>query len=113
MLDSKNITKRLEEIFILQDKVNTKIDINWYANRSLEDWSRAMWAECGELMESLPWKWWSVPNKTDIRIEIVDILHFLLSYILQQSNGLENVMENPMTQVLIKTLNKEVVDKDL
>ncbi len=47
----------------------------------LRNYLTAMEAECKELREELPWKWWS-KDKIDmqnIRVEIVDQLHFLVS----------------------------------
>lgn len=51
------------------------------------DWNRCIYLECSELVESYPWKHWkNIDAKADtenIKIEVVDIWHFLLSEILR------------------------------
>jgi len=51
------------------------------------DWNRCIYLECAELIESYPWKHWknidAVADKENIKIEVVDIWHFLLSEILR------------------------------
>jgi dimeric dUTPase (all-alpha-NTP-PPase superfamily) len=46
--------------------------------------------EVAELIESTPWKHWkninSEPDMNNIHVELVDIWHFLMSYILQETN---------------------------
>jgi len=52
------------------------------------DWKRCIVMEAAELIDSYPWKHWkSVDAVTDIenvRVELVDIWHFLLSLALEQ-----------------------------
>jgi len=52
------------------------------------DWKRCIVMEAAELIDSYPWKHWkSVDAVTDIenvRVELVDIWHFLLSLTLEQ-----------------------------
>ena len=58
---------------------------NWHM---LPDTIRPEWiliaieAETGELINSLPWKWWTtkIPDLQNIRIEIVDIWHFVVMW---------------------------------
>lgn len=48
----------------------------------LRNFCKAMRVELDELEESLAWKWWKPSIKTDmenVRVEIIDIFHFLLS----------------------------------
>jgi dimeric dUTPase (all-alpha-NTP-PPase superfamily) len=52
------------------------------------DWKRAAYLECAELIESYPWKHWknidAKPDYDNIRIEAVDIWHFIMSQMLQE-----------------------------
>ncbi|GIU00489.1 dUTPase [Sulfurovum sp. TSL6] len=52
-------------------------------NGKLIDWKRATYLECAELIESYPWKHWknidAEPDYANIRIEAVDIWHFIMS----------------------------------
>jgi len=49
---------KLIEMFKLQDELNKKINKNWKGIRKKSDFVRAIWIECAELVDSLPWKWW-------------------------------------------------------
>ena len=57
------------------------------------DWRRCIWLEAAELVESYPWKHWkniaAEPDYANIRIEAVDIWHFVMSEALRL-NTLEN-----------------------
>ncbi|WP_456431299.1 dUTP diphosphatase [Nitratifractor sp.] len=57
------------------------------------DWRRCIWLEAAELVESYPWKHWkniaAEPDYDNIRIEAVDIWHFVMSEALRL-NALEN-----------------------
>ncbi len=50
------------------------------------DWRRCIYLECAELIESYPWKHWkdidAKPDYENIKIETVDIWHFILSQAL-------------------------------
>lgn len=74
---------RLESMLVLQDEVNTKINVDWRGAGN--PWYRAIWTECSELMEHIGWKWWKrqVPDVAQIHLELVDIMHFGLSELLQ------------------------------
>lgn len=47
------------------------------------DWKRCTYLECAELIESYPWKHWknidAQPDYANIKIEAVDIWHFIMS----------------------------------
>lgn len=79
---------KLEEIFEMQYNLNKRIGIDtnnmdeadrikWGLN-----YSRALAQENAEFVDSVPWKWWAKYQKFDpqnARVEIVDMLHFLVS----------------------------------
>lgn len=52
-------------------------------NGKLIDWKRCTYLECAELIESYPWKHWknidAQPDYANIKIEAVDIWHFIMS----------------------------------
>jgi dimeric dUTPase (all-alpha-NTP-PPase superfamily) len=52
-------------------------------NGKLIDWKRCAYLECAELIESYPWKHWknidAEPDYANIKIEAVDIWHFIMS----------------------------------
>ena len=79
---------KLDEIFKMQQALNLKIGVDtahmtdeqriqWVLN-----YCRAMTQEIAELTDSVPWKWWAKYQKFDkqnARVEVVDLLHFLIS----------------------------------
>jgi dimeric dUTPase (all-alpha-NTP-PPase superfamily) len=78
----------LEQIFEMQRQLNLRIGVDT-SNLSEDDrqkwllnYCRAMSQEIAELTDSVPWKWWARYQKFDrqnARVEIVDLLHFLIS----------------------------------
>ena len=52
-------------------------------NGKIIDWKRCTYLECAELIESYPWKHWknidARPDYDNIKIEAVDIWHFIMS----------------------------------
>ena len=86
---------KLEEMFLLQKKLNDSTNgKNWELciNKFGKEinWLRCIHMEVAELIESTPWKHWkninSEPDMNNIHVELVDIWHFLMSYILQETN---------------------------
>ncbi|MBU61907.1 MAG: dUTPase [Opitutae bacterium] len=79
---------KLEEIFSLQDELNSRIGV---VTQGLDDeeqrkwilnYVRAMQQELAELTDSVPWKWWAKYqdfDKQNARVEVVDLFHFLIS----------------------------------
>ena len=57
------------------------LKVNDLPNAWLSNYSRAMREEIVELDEELLWKWWSKDeiDIQNIRVELIDILHFLVS----------------------------------
>jgi len=56
-------------------------------NGKIIDWRRCIYLEAAELIESYPWKHWknidAQPDYENIKIEIVDIWHFVMSEALR------------------------------
>jgi len=80
--------KLIKECVELQDKLNRQLDENWKEIRNPMDWLVAFYQELAELVDTLHWKWWkNYSNQTldeeNIKIEIVDLFHFALSFIIQ------------------------------
>jgi len=52
------------------------------------NWNRCIYLECAELIESYPWKHWkdinAQPDYDNIKIEVVDIWHFIMSQALKE-----------------------------
>lgn len=93
--EASSFPKKLEEMFELQKKLNENTNgKNWELgiNKFEKEisWLRCIHMEAAELIDSTPWKHWkninSEPDINNIHIELVDIWHFLMSYILQETN---------------------------
>ncbi len=52
----------------MQDKMNRKVHPHWIAQEF--EWYRAIWIECGELMEHYGYKWWKKqePDMEQVRL---------------------------------------------
>lgn len=77
-------TEMITKMFDLQEQLNTSIRGKDWREQNL-NWNRAIWTECAELLESVPWKWWkqTEPDVINQYIELVDIYHFGMSQRLQ------------------------------
>ncbi|MCB1616339.1 MAG: dUTP diphosphatase, partial [Pseudomonadales bacterium] len=66
----------------MQEKMNQRVHPDW-RNQGFE-WYRAIWVECAELMDHYGWKWWKkqTPDMDQVHLELIDIWHFGLSYLL-------------------------------
>lgn len=93
--EASSFPSKLEEMFLLQKKLNDSTNgINWElgVNKYGKEinWLRCIHMEVSELIDSTPWKHWkninSHPDMNNIHVELVDIWHFLMSYILQETN---------------------------
>ena len=75
----------------LQEQMNSKVDPNWRDTNN--EWYRAIWVECAEMMEYTQWKWWKhqEDNKSQIRLEIVDVMHFMLAISLLTKDTPEHI----------------------
>jgi dimeric dUTPase (all-alpha-NTP-PPase superfamily) len=79
---------KLEQLFKMQAALNQRIGVNTDSMDEAEratwllNYTRAMTQELAELTDSVPWKWWAKYQKFDQQnavVELVDLLHFLIS----------------------------------
>jgi dimeric dUTPase (all-alpha-NTP-PPase superfamily) len=78
----------LEHMFTMQMALGKRlgVDPEKFADSERIAWvlnyARALQQEIAELVDSVPWKWWAKYQKFDLqnaRVEVVDLLHFLLA----------------------------------
>jgi dimeric dUTPase (all-alpha-NTP-PPase superfamily) len=76
------MNKQLEIMLGLQDAMNKKVHPDWVAQNFA--WFRAVWIECGELVDHYGYKWWKkqTPDMGQVQLEVVDIWHFGLSMLI-------------------------------
>ncbi len=79
------------------------------------DWRRCIYLESAELVESYPWKHWknidAEPDYENIKIELVDIWHFVMSealrlYKVEALGTIEQLAENIMAMESYKNLEE-------
>ena len=79
---------QFRELFRMQKSLNERIGVqtDGMDERQKTEWvlnyCRAMSQEIAELTDSVPWKWWAKYQRFDeqnARVEVVDLLHFLIS----------------------------------
>ena len=77
----------LRAMLDLQDSMNRKINPDWLT--AGYPFLRAVLVEAVEGLDHYGWKWWKAqsPDLAQLRIELIDIWHFLLSEYLVRANG--------------------------
>lgn len=89
-----NNAEIIEAMLHLQKKLNDETNGKGWENGftkegKLISFRRCIYMECAELIDSFAWKHWkniTAPTNWDnVRIEIVDIWHFILSLLLEES----------------------------
>ena len=88
MTSDSSSPDQLRELFRMQQALNLRIGVITEGMSEAEqtkwvlNYCRAMSQELAELTDSVPWKWWAKYQKFDLqnaRVEVVDMLHFLIS----------------------------------
>lgn len=99
---------KILQMLLLQQELNDATNgFGWEKgitkNGKLIDWKRATYLECAELIESYPWKHWknidAQPDYANIKIEAVDIWHFIMSqgledYKMKNLGSINELAEN-------------------
>ena len=93
-MDKNRIENILSEICTLQDSLNEKTTKDWI--KSSNDYYRAAWMEASELMEHFGYKWWKhqKPVIEQCKMELIDILHFLVSELIKDYEKLDEVVDS-------------------
>lgn len=94
---------RLAELFRLQKELNARIGVHTdgMTQEDQQEWllhyCRAMSQEIAELTDCVPWKWWAKYQTFDhqnARVEVVDMMHFLISAALVLGMSAEDLFED-------------------
>ena len=80
---------------IVNSVIENKLNVNELPNEWLMNYSKAIQEELIELDEELLWKWWSKDeiDIQNIRVELIDILHFLISAMMCAGLDAEKVFD--------------------
>lgn len=92
------------QIIKKQIELNERITPDWRQ----KDWELAIITECAEAIESTPWKWWKGGGVTDIdnlKVEAIDLLHFIISY------GLSHLYESENIDYVVKDFSGKLLEE--
>ena len=96
-----NANEKITQMLNLQQSLNDDTNgIGWEngvnKNGKLISWKRCIYMECAELIDSFAWKHWksinAPTNEDNLRVEVVDIWHFLMSLMLLE-DSVEKIMK--------------------
>ena len=92
----------------MQHRMNTRVHDQWI-DQGFE-WYRAVWIECGELMDHVGYKWWKkqVPDMEQVRLEVVDIWHFGMSALFKSGSTVEALAQ----EIASAWVEQEAQDND-
>ncbi len=77
----------------MQNKMNQKVHADWICQQF--EWYRAVWIECGELIEHYGYKWWKKqsPDMDQVKLEVIDIWHFGMSALFVEGKSIDEIAE--------------------
>ena len=83
----------------MQHRMNTRVHENWIDQHF--EWYRAIWLECGELMDHYGYKWWKQqqPDMAQVQLEVIDIWHFGMSALFESPADIDAVAERILEQL--------------
>lgn len=72
-----------------------RLNVNDLPNQWIRRYAQAMVEELNELQDDLLWKWWSKDeiDLQNIRVELIDILHFLISAMISAGLSAESISD--------------------
>lgn len=81
----------------LQDQINSQVNPDW--RTAGQDWPTAVLVETAEMISSYGYKWWKkeTPDMENVRLELVDIFHFIMSGTIEDAfikNELHKLPQN-------------------
>lgn len=94
----------------MQDEMNRKVNPDWVSANN--NWHRAIQVEGVEAIEHHGWKWWKKQDcdMPQLRMELVDIWHFILSAAIQSKHGNVGLARMDMQSEL--SLGKKTIQFD-
>ncbi|WP_323586047.1 dUTP diphosphatase [Aliarcobacter butzleri] len=99
------MNKNIFEVMVeMQHEFNKKVAVD-YLEKNF-NWNSAIIAESGELLESLGYKWWKKqePDMENVKVEAIDLLHFVISEEIQSSfNHFSKIEEIDEKHIILAT----------
>ena len=71
--------QQFQAMLDMQDAMNRRVHDDWIERHF--EWYRALWIECGELIDHYGYKWWKKQSAdmAQVQLEVIDIWHFGMS----------------------------------
>jgi dimeric dUTPase (all-alpha-NTP-PPase superfamily) len=93
------VRQQLITMLEMQERMNLKVHPDWIRQRFA--WHRALWIECGELIDHHGYKWWKKqePDWEHVRLEVVDIWHFGMSMRFDGRNTPEQIADEMLEEL--------------
>jgi dimeric dUTPase (all-alpha-NTP-PPase superfamily) len=93
------LKQALINMLTMQNSMNTRVHEDWPTQGF--EWYRALWIECGELIEHYGYKWWKkqTPDLPQVQLEVIDIWHFGLSALFEDGKSIETMAEEIVAEV--------------
>ncbi len=87
---SDNLLGKLQTMARMQEGFNQKLHEQW--EQQGYEFYRAIWIECGEMLDHFGWKWWkhTEPDLDQVKLELVDIWHFGMSDLLRKGQTVQD-----------------------
>lgn len=86
MQSENKILESFKSMVIAQHKLNDLIMLDWHWKLDLLQIYTAMFTETAEFIDTQNWKWWKkgkVCEPYEAKMELVDIYHFLITFLLK------------------------------
>ncbi len=100
---------KIKNMMKLQNEMNCSVDLDW--KKLNRNWLLAALVEAVELIDHVGYKWWGKQelNLKQAQYEVVDCLHFLLSYAIEKKVEADLIEEilNTITFNVSKKVDKE------
>jgi dimeric dUTPase (all-alpha-NTP-PPase superfamily) len=93
------LKQALINMLTMQNSMNTRVHEDWPTQGF--EWYRALWIECGELIEHYGYKWWKkqTPDLPQVQLEVIDIWHFGLSALFEDGKSIETMAEEIVAEI--------------
>jgi dimeric dUTPase (all-alpha-NTP-PPase superfamily) len=94
-----NYGEKIKLMLNMQIKLNDYTVPGWITKNL--DWETAIMLESAEAIESIGWKWWKkqVPDVDNVKVEIIDLFHFFMSYHMVRSVDTASIAEKMSTEL--------------
>ena len=103
---TKLTLQQCNKMLEMQNSINSYVNPNWKSANN--DWTLAILVETVEAIEHHGWKWWKhqKPDTNQLRMELIDIWHFMMSHTLCQ-NDLNTVKETAKSIIILSNNTDE------